>query len=146
MENKSFLYRLFIEPTASTGKQMFRYFMFGGISSVVDIGLLALLRACFGDGLLLLWTAIAFIANVAVSYLTSIKWTFSQRNASSQGKEISVFFLIAAGGFAWTEFLMWLFAIQCGMNPILAKVIIILLVYFWNFFMKKHFLFRNEKK
>ena len=146
MAKHNFLYRLFIEPTDSTSLQAVRYFLFGAIPTAVDMGLLWLLRTCFGEELLLLWTGIAFVVATYVTYLISIRFVFNSRNVSNKAVELAVFFGVRACGLGWTELLMWLFARKFGMLYMLAKFIIVLIVFVWNFAMNKILLFRNKKQ
>jgi putative flippase GtrA len=53
--------------------QVFRYLVSGGVAFLVDAGLLALLTECFGQHLLLLWTAIAFGAGL-LSAAAVVEW------------------------------------------------------------------------
>jgi len=141
----NFLTKLLLEETSNTYIQAARYFLFGAIPTIVDIGLLWLLRTCFGEELLLLWTGIAFVIATFICYYFSIKFVFNSRNVSSKTVEITVFFIVRACGLGWTELLMWLFAQHWGMHYLLAKFIIVLIVFIWNFAMNKVLLFRNKK-
>lgn len=141
----NFIHRLLIEETGNTYLQAARYFIFGAIPTIVDMGLLWILKASFGSELLLLWTALAFIVATFVQYYFSIRFVFNSRNVSSKTLEILVFFAVRAGGLGWTELLMWLFAVKMGMHYMLAKFIIVILVFVWNFSMNKVLLFRNNK-
>lgn len=142
---KSFFYNFLIRETGNTYLQAARYFIFGTIPTVVDMGLLWVFKELFGTGHLLVWTAVAFIVATLVQYLFSIKLVFNSRNVSSKTLEILVFFAVRAGGLAWTELLMWVMAVKGGMNYMLAKFIIVILVFLWNFSMNKVLLFRNKK-
>lgn len=139
------LYRLFIEETSNSLLQAVRYFLYGSIPTIVDIGLLWLLRSCFGESLLLLWTGIAFVVATFVCYFFSIKFVFNSRNVSSKGLEILIFFIVRTCGLGWTELLMWAFAQKMGMHYLVAKCIIVFIVFLWNFIMNKVLLFRNKK-
>lgn len=144
MNHNNPIYKFLFEPTDSTGLQAARYFTFGAIPTLVDMGLLWLLKTCFGDELLLLWTAIAFIVATYVTYLLSIRFVFNSRNVSNKAVELGVFFTVRACGLGWTELLMWLFARKLGMHYMAAKAVIVILVFVWNFAMNKILLFRNK--
>lgn len=135
-----------VEKTDNTYVQGARYFLFGAIPTIVDVGLLWLFRTLFGAQLLLLWTAIAFVVATYVTYLLSIRFVFSNRSMESKSLEMIVFFVVRGCGLGWTELLMWLFAERLDMHYMVAKVIIIVLVFLWDFSMSKVLLFRNSKK
>ena len=133
-------------PSGELWVQVIRYLISGGVAFVIDAGLLAILTECFSDRLLLLWTALSFLAGLTVTYLFSILWVFDKRNLESRTAEISIFALIGASGLALTELLMWLFTGKAGIHYMVAKAVTTVLVFVWNFAAKKTFLFSNREK
>ena len=119
--------------------QVFRYLVSGGVAFLVDAGLLALLTECFGQHLLLLWTAIAFGAGLLTTYLFSIAWVFDNRSMRSRTAEVAIFV-----GLGLTELLMWLLTGKAGIHYLVAKVITTVIVFVWNFSAKKLILFRSK--
>ena len=135
---------LAVGKTSDIRIQALRYVVAGGVAFLVDAGLLALLTECFGQQRLLLWTAIAFLVGLGVTYLFSIGWVFDKRSVSNKGAELGIFTLIGIVGFFLTELFMWLFARKLGWHYLLAKVLTTVLVFVWNFTAKKGLLFRNK--
>lgn len=130
--------------TADIRIQLLRYLVSGGVAFVVDTALLAILTECFGRGLLLLWTAVAFTTGLCITYLLSIFWVFDRRSLKSRAAEMSVFALIGVTGLGLTELLMWLLADKAGLHYLITKVITTVIVFFWNFAAKKLILFRSK--
>ena len=124
--------------------QVFRYLVSGGVAFLVDAGLLALLTECFGQHLLLLWTAIAFGAGLLTTYLFSIAWGFDNRSMRSRTAEVAIFVGIGIVGLGLTELLMWLLTGKAGIHYLVAKVITTVIVFVWNFSAKKLILFRSK--
>jgi putative flippase GtrA len=124
--------------------QVFRYLVSGGVAFLVDAGLLALLTECFGQHLLLLWTAIAFGAGLLTTYLFSIAWVFDNRSMRSRTAEVAIFVGIGIVGLGLTELLMWLLTGKAGIHYLVAKVITTVIVFVWNFSAKKLILFRSK--
>ncbi len=124
--------------------QVFRYLVSGGVAFLVDAGLLALLTECFGQHLLLLWTAIAFGAGLLATYLFSIAWVFDNRSMRSRTAEVAIFVGIGIVGLGLTELLMWLLTGKAGIHYLVAKVITTVIVFVWNFSAKKLILFRSK--
>lgn len=124
--------------------QVFRYLVSGGVAFLVDAGLLALLTECFGQHLLLLWTAIAFGAGLLTTYLFSIAWVFDNRSMRSRTAEVAIFVGIGIVGLGLTELLMWLLTDKAGIHYLVAKVITTVIVFVWNFSAKKLILFRSK--
>lgn len=124
--------------------QAFRYLISGGTAFLIDTGLLALLTELFGQEHLLLWTAIAFLTGLLVTYLFSILWVFDNRSMKSRTAEVAIFVLIGVVGLGFTELLMWLFAQKAGLHYLLSKIITTVIVFIWNFVAKKLLLFRSK--
>ena len=122
--------------------QLLRYFVSGGVAFLVDAGLLTLLTECFGQERLLVWTAIAFLVGLGVTYLFSIAW--DNRSVKNKGVEAGIFVLIGVVGFFLTELFMWLFATKLDLHYLLSKVITTVLVFIWNFVAKKTILFKSK--
>ena len=135
---------LFAGKSGDLPVQVFRYLVSGGVAFLVDTGLLALLTESFGENLLLLWTALAFLAGLTVTYLFSIAWVFDNRSLKSRSAEITIFALIGLAGLGLTELFMWLFTGKAGMHYLVAKIVTTVLVFIWNFTAKKTILFRSK--
>ncbi|MBO4455042.1 MAG: GtrA family protein [Bacteroidales bacterium] len=134
---------LFRAKTASVWVQLLRYGISGLSATILDFVVLTLLTELFGEKLLLVWTAIAFLSGLTLTYLLSTNWVFDVRRLKSRTAEVSVFLLIGAIGLALTEFLMWLFAHQMDLHYLLSKLFASLIVFLWNFTAKKFILFRR---
>lgn len=135
--------RIFRQKTGSVWIQLFRYGLSGFTATIVDFAVLTLLTEHLGEHLLLVWTAIAFVTGLLISYLLSVNWVFDKRRLSSRTAEVSVYILIGVVGLLLTELLMWLFANKLGLFYLLAKLIASMLVFLWNFTAKKFILFHK---
>ena len=135
--------KLFRQQTDNIWIQLLRYAISGFTATIVDFALLATLTEVFGEHLLLVWTAIAFVSGLLVSYLLSINWVFDSRRLSSRTAEVSVYILIGVVGLLLTEILMWLLANKIGIHYLISKVIASTIVFLWNFCAKKFILFHK---
>ena len=143
MKFKALIKEAFSGRSESVKIQVLRYGIAGLTAASIDTGLLALLTELFGEKLLLLWTAIAFVAGLATTYLLSIKWVFSNRTMG-QKAEMLIFAVIGIIGLGLTELLVWVFAIKLDWHYLLAKITAATTVFIWNFSAKKLLLFRNK--
>ena len=108
---------------------------------------------------------LSFCVGVTVSYYISIKWVFTTRNIKNKKLEMLLFFLIGVVGQA----LMYLFneihpfkdmtimlshtVIHIINIPIAlddlpkwsSKIIVTIIVFFWNFFARKFIIFNDKK-
>ena len=143
MRKHAKIVRLFKESTGNIWVQLMRYGISGFSATVVDFLLLTILTEAFGENLLLVWTAIAFVSGLAVTYILSTHWVFDSRRFNSRAAEATIFLLIGVVGLGLTELLMWLFVHKLDMFYLLAKLISSVLVFAWNFSAKKFILFRK---
>lgn len=131
---------LFQKPAESSSIQLLRYFFVGGLAFAVDFCLLFALTSGFGIGYLIS-TAIAFLAGVTVNYLLSRAWVFPSRSLSNASVEFSVFALIGIVGLGITEGGMWCLTDVIGFHYLVSKVVVAIVVFFWNFVARKVLLF-----
>ena len=131
---------LFQKPAESSSIQLLRYFFVGGLSFAVDFLLLFGLTSGLGIDYLIS-TAIAFLAGVTANYLLSRSWVFPSRTLSNSGVEFSVFALIGIVGLGMTEAGMWFLTGVIGFHYLLSKIVVAIVVFFWNFIARKVVLF-----
>ena len=134
---------LFKAKNESIWIQLMRYGITGLGATAVDFIVLTVLTETFGERLLLVWTAIAFIAGLTVTYLLSTNWVFTARRFKSRTAEITVFILIGVVGLGLTELLMWFFATKIDLHYLISEMISGTTVFIWNFTAKKLILFRK---
>ena len=143
MSARGRIFSLFRARTGSIWVQLMRYGITGLAATAVDFTVLTVLTECLGERLLLVWTAIAFISGLTVTYLLSTNWVFNARRFKSKAAEISVFVMIGVVGLGLTELLMWLFATKIELHYLISKMIAGTSVFIWNFTAKKLILFRK---
>ena len=141
--SKKSIRSLFKEHTGNLWIQLMRYGISGFSATIVDFLILTILTEVFGEDLLLVWTAIAFLAGLLVTYILSTHWVFDSRHFKSKTVEALIFLGIGLVGLGLTELLMWILADALGLFYLLAKLIASMLVFLWNFNAKKFILFRK---
>ena len=123
--------------------QFFRYLICGGIATVSDIGMLFFLnKILFVNHLVA--AAFAFVTGISINYTLNTILVF--KSSGQIKKEIPLFVTIGIGGLLWTELILWLLVNKLNFYLIVAKMIAVILVLFWNFFMRKRFVFTLEHK
>ncbi len=160
---KKLFNKLFIEETSHTGIQFFRSLFVGGIASVVDMGVLILLKELFGMAESLA-TVFGFIAGLTVNYVISTFWVFSKAKVKNRMVDFIVFGVIGIIGLGLTQLIIAPFseqgifgegflvshAVFGSLVPIdkyyiIGKVLAIVLTYMWNFFARKFILYRKSE-
>lgn len=134
--------KLFIEKTNSTKIQFFRYFFVGGTGFVTDFIIYFILTRYFH---LFYITAniVSFMTAMAVTYVMSVAWVFPQRGERTMLAEFGLFAAIGVIGLAINSLVLGLLTQKMHIFDLIAKVVAAAIVYIWNFFVRKYFLF-NE--
>lgn len=134
--------RIFREKTDNTLFQLIRYTFVGGFAFIVDFGTLFLLTEYLNLHYLVS-AAIAFILGLVTNYFLSIGWVFTRHTVSDKRIEFIVFTLIGLAGLGLNELFLWLFTELAGMYYLISKILTAVLVYLWNFFVRKLILFNK---
>lgn len=156
--------KLLFEETDHTGIQFFRSLFVGGVATVADMAVLILLRellhipeniaAIFG-----------FIVGLAVNYIISTFWVFAKAKVKNRALDFIAFGVIGVIGLGLTQLILEPFAVEGMFGTgflvkyavfgsllptdkyyIIGKVLAVILVYMWNFFARKFFLYRKAEK
>lgn len=137
---KNLFHRLFILPTDSLFFQLIRYTFVGGMAFIVDFSLLYIFTEYFHLYYILSAT-LSFITGLLVSYVISILWVFRGFGSANRFQEFLFFALIGIIGLGINAGILWLITDYFGVYYMLSKLITAVIVYFWNFFARKYFLF-----
>ena len=132
-------------PSGNIFVQLGRYLVSGGVAFVVDTSLLYALTEWLGFHYLLS-TLLSYSVGLMITYAFSILWVFDYRSVESRALEFSVFAVIGVMGLGLTSLSMWLFTSGLGFHYLWSKIITTIIVFVWNFIMKKFLLFRRRKK
>ncbi len=129
---------LIFGPATSTKVQFFRYLFVGGSSAVIDL----VAFAYFTESLNIHYMMSAFLAytlGLFWNHILGILWVFQSKH--NRKKEFLMVFFISFGGLLWTELLLYIFISLMGIHGVLAKFISQWIVLFWNFGMRKLYVF-----
>ncbi len=142
-------YREKIQPafkgeTNSTLMQLFRYTFVGGFAFLVDFGTLFILTEYFNIHYLVS-AGIAFLFGLIVNYFLSVKWVFNSRVMENVWLEFILFTLIGLVGLGLNELFLYILTDIFLIYYLISKLITTFIVYFWNFFARKIFLFNKQK-
>jgi putative flippase GtrA len=121
--------------------QFFRYLICGGTSTLVDMTVLYCLTH-FAHTNHLVATPIAYVTGTVTNYTLNTLLVF--KSSGNIKKEFPTFAAIGIIGLLWTEIFMWLFVNVLGTYIMVAKIIAVIFVLNWNFFMRKKFVFSSK--
>lgn len=118
--------------------QFCRYVVVGGIAFVADFtvfnGVLSL------QGHYILATAVGFLVGVAVNYILCVYWVWRGTQARTK-KDLAIFTLIGIGGLLLTAILMVMLVEFFAFDARISKIVVAIIVLFWNFGLRKVFVF-----
>lgn len=113
---------LFKGKAKNTQVEFLRFLPVGGVTSLIDFGLLILLTEYAGLHYLLSG-AIAFLAGQLWSYGMCVTWVFARRSHETHTSRFLKFLTLSLIGLAATELSLWYFTESAGLHYLLSKVI-----------------------
>jgi putative flippase GtrA len=122
--------------------QLVRFGVVGGFALVLDCSILViavtwlhwnhLAAACVG-----------YVAGLVLNYLLSIRWVFCERRFRDRRVEFSLFAITGLSGLGVTELILWLGTDWWLLDFRFSKLIALVCVAFWNFSIRRLWLFSN---
>ena len=133
-----------VEPTSNVMIQAFRALFVGGIALIADASVLWIISL---TGLHYLICAVfGFHIGVGVNYILSVKFVFKEKAPIRSSGEIAVYIVIGVIGLGLTVGLMWFFTEIIGLFFMVSRGIAAVLVFAWNFIIRKITLYRGVTK
>ena len=122
--------------------EFFRYAIVGGIAFCIDVTVLFILTE-YGDVYYLISNIFAFSIGLLTNYMLSIVWVFNERRLDSIKEEFISFAIIGLVGLGIGQFILWGFTVG-GLYYMYSKIIATMVVFIWNFIVRKKFLFTKR--
>ena len=132
---------MLFEKTNNTLVQLFRYGFVAVGAFVVDYGFYFLLSYLMGVQYLVA-ALVGFFMGTATNYLIS-KFMVFQGEPKSRTFEVLLVFLISGVGLLWLELGLYLITDVYGIHYLLSKLIMTGVVFLWNFFARKLFMYSH---
>jgi len=129
--------------------EFFRYAIVGGIAFIADFATLVASQECFLKRFehgVYVATVLGFIAGLAVNYVLSLCFVFTQRKDRGKGRSFGAFLafgLIGLMGLGWTELGMWVGIEVFSWNYKVVKVLVACAVLAWNYLGRKLLVFHS---
>jgi len=117
----------FVASNNKAGWQLIRYLFTGGSAALIDWFIYWLLIYSFGFYYLVA-AIISFTVATMVNYYLSANWVFHNSSKYSRTSEIILVFMVSLVGLL----IMWAKASSTGV------------VFFWNFYLRKRYIFSHE--
>lgn len=119
----------------------FKFIIVGGISACIEYALYFLFKPLFGY---LVGNVIAFGCTNIVTYLLTRRYVFTSSN-SNKAQEAALYTACLVGSLVTNQVVLWGLVEFVTLDDRLAKAIAIGVTVVWNFFTRKHIVFRNRE-
>jgi putative flippase GtrA len=117
-----------------------RYLGVGAAAAVVDISLLMLFANCLGLPYLRV-AAGTFVLATLVNYWLSVRFVFVSGKRFTRRWEVVMVFVVSAIGLGLNQVILFVCVDGRGMGLLAAKLIATGIVFFWNYFGRRVFVF-----
>ncbi len=140
-----------INKLKHTSTEFLRYAVVGGISFLVDFGVLYLCHSHILKSIpysLYISTALGFFAGLVTNYLLCLKFVFTSAKNTNQGKsgrDKILFTVIGVIGFLMNEFGMKLGVEVLSVHYLIVKIFVAGIVLLWNYLARKYMIFNNKE-
>ena len=121
-----------------TFHQFLRYLVAGGVATGVDVSVLFILYQFLHINYLIA-AAISYACGILTNFTINVLFVFESTGRLK--KEFIIFVSVGAIGLIWTEIILWALSDKLSLPVMLAKLVAIIFVLNWNFFMRKKLVF-----
>jgi putative flippase GtrA len=120
-----------------------RYFLVGGVAAGVDFVLFLVMV----KGLAVGWMPagiVSFCFATLVNYSLSVRYVFSSGVRFQRGHEILLVFLLSGVGLVVNQAALATLIEGAGWDPLMAKIGATSSVFFWNYGVRRYFIFKSR--
>ncbi len=122
-------------------RQFVKFGIVGAGNTAVDFGLYLLLTRLVRLQYLSAH-GFSFVGAVTLSYVLNKRWTFRDERRPVLSRQLAQFLLVSIVGAGLSSLTLFGLVQYGGLPDVVAKLLAIVLVLFWNFFANKHWTFR----
>ena len=122
---------------------LFKYFIVGGIAAAFDL-LFFLLFSTWLNLNYLLVAGVGFVIATAINYVLSIRIVFESGAQLDKRQEIVAVYIVSGIGLILHEWILYTAVTSFDLAGITGKVIATGSVFFWNYLVRKYYVFKSN--
>jgi putative flippase GtrA len=120
--------------------RVLRYLIAAVAGAIVDFSVFAALYY-LADVYLLLAGLGSFLVSTLVNYLVSVRIVFRAGSRFPRALELLMIYAVSATGLVWHLAILYVSVERLGMHAMLAKFLATGIVFFWNYLVRRNFVF-----
>ena len=121
-----------------------KYLVIGGVGACVDLTLYVTLVYTIGINYLLAG-AVSFVFSTLVNYYLGIHFLFNTNARFSSRNEIILVYVVSGIGLTFHQLILYAAVSYMEFDLILAKVVTMAIVFFWNYSARTYYIFVESK-
>ena len=121
-------------------REFWKYSAAAAVAFVADYSVFLLLTA-WVNLYYLVSATLSFIMGMAITYLLSVYWVFTDQQITDPQIKFSLFALIGIIGLVLSNIILWLLVEKVTLTYAESKLVATFIVLFWNFTARKWLLF-----
>ena len=122
---------------------LFKYFIVGGIAAAFDLLFFILFSTWLNLNYLLV-AGVGFVIATAINYVLSIRIVFESGAQLDKRQEIIAVYLVSGIGLILHEWILYMAVSSFDLAGITGKVIATGSVFFWNYLVRKYYVFKSN--
>lgn len=120
--------------------RLIKYFYVGGLAALFDITLFTIC-AVYLEWPWMPVSISTFILATLINYFLSIKFVFKSGIRHQKNLEIAAVYLVSIFGLLINQLVLYITISYLGWSLLIAKIFASSIVFFWNYFSRKYFIF-----
>lgn len=124
-------------------KNIVKYFFVGGFAAFVNLSVFFFFAKLLNFNYIVVG-ALAFLVATFVNYALSIKHVFESGVRFEKKQELFWVYIVSLIGLTIDTGVLFICVDWCSIELIASKIIATGVVFFWNYFARKHFVFKNR--
>ena|SRR5713226_8944199 len=121
-----------------------RYFVVGGVAAAVDISIFFVFAKQLGFNYLAIG-AFGFLIATFVNYILSVRHVFESGIRFERRHEVILVYFVSLLGLLLHQAVLYACIDVIKIEMMLGKVTATTVVFFWNYFSRRHFIFQGSK-